>query len=109
MYGLCNVHYKRWIRMRPMEAPYQPQRAKAKRRYLSEYGYIRLRINNKLVMEHRKVMEDFLQRPLEDWEDVHHINGDKTDNRIENLEVMSKSEHTSHHWQEKWAEEACGN
>jgi len=45
------------------------------------------------ILEHRWIMSEFLGRPLLKDEDVHHINGDKRDNRIENLELMSKSEH----------------
>jgi DNA-binding CsgD family transcriptional regulator len=42
-------------------------------------------------------MEQSIGRGLRDDEVVHHINGDITDNRLENLKIMSPTEHSKYH------------
>ena len=62
--------------------------------WIDPRGYIQIRIGGKCVRQHRHVMEVFLGRKLDPKEDVHHINGIKTDNRVENLQVINHADHT---------------
>lgn len=68
------------------------------------------RTSNNYVLLHRVLMENHLGRLLSRGEVVHHLNHDKKDNRIENLEVMTAAEHSREHAKDrprKYVELVC--
>lgn len=69
-------------------------------KYKSPNGYIKLQINGLSILEHRYVMSNHIGRKLNKKEVVHHINGNPSDNRIENLKLIkNNSEHMKlHRW-----------
>lgn len=65
-------------------------------------GYAVSSVDGKKRKHHRMIMEQHLGRTLLKNEVVHHINGDKTDNRLENLELVDHTEHSNNHNRIKW-------
>ena len=60
-------------------------------------NYKAIKVNGKKIDEHRYIMEQYLGRKLTRDEVVHHKDGNKANNDIENLELTSLSEHTRQH------------
>jgi len=55
----------------------------------------------KEIKKHRHIMEQHIGRKLLDNEDVHHIDGNRFNNDISNLQLMTHAEHTNYHNQFK--------
>lgn len=72
-------------------------------KYIDDKGYVRVLHPEHpssirgYIYEHRAVMEKYLNRYLNPWESVHHINEVKCDNRVENLFLCTASEHSAIH------------
>lgn len=86
--GFCLRHYQRWKEYGDPEASLRRARkGESTRRWVNNSGYVLIRLQGRTVLEHRKVMQDMLGRPMLPEETVHHKNGIRTDNRPENLEL----------------------
>jgi len=70
-----------------------------KKRYKGRHGnnYKTTMSFGRKTYEHRAIIENKIRRKLNKKEIVHHINGDMFDNRIENLKLMTQSEHIKLH------------
>jgi hypothetical protein len=104
--GLCRTHATRRERYGSAlpdvpvgDLPRRPRRRNAKGWITSGYRYVpvpdherRLSGGAAYLAEHRLVVARALGRPLVDDENVHHRNGDRLDNRLENLELWSRSQ-----------------
>lgn len=103
--GLCHRHY-RFKRLGRDPFTYESPVGKG---HLTKTGYIKTWNGDakKASFEHRDVMAKHLGRDLLPAEEVHHINGVRNDNRIENLELWSHSQPSGQRVEDKlaWAQE----
>lgn len=104
--GFCNLHYQRFCR-NGEPGPAELLKAPSGNGCLDANGYRVIYRNGISYMEHRYIMEQHLGRELSNNESVHHRNGNRSDNRIENLELWSKYQPAGQRVSDKikWAKE----
>lgn len=89
--GLCRMHYERRRKGGPLGPP-SSLRVRAGEGHLAKNGYRTTTVGRRAVLEHRVVMASILGRPLLPWESVHHKNGQRADNRPDNLELWIRGQ-----------------
>lgn len=102
--GYCQVHY---TRKKTHGDPQAHIPIREKKGFSMRKGYRIIKTKGRNVGEHRLIMEQHLGRKLFPDETVHHINGVKDDNRIENLELWTGSHPKGQRVEDKlaWAHE----
>lgn len=104
--GYCKLHYDRSKSGLDMDMSVQPRGiAKPEGTTYTQHGYVYEKRNGGWHQQHRLVMGDHLARALLRDEVVHHRNGQRDDNRLENLELWSRSHPAGQRVDEKvaWA------
>lgn len=103
---LCTMHYQR-LRKRGYFEAYKQKELDPKRYIVLYRPNHPNSSGDGLIAEHRLIMSEHLGRPLYEDENVHHINGNRHDNRIENLELWSSAQPKGQRVEDKlaWAYE----